>query len=194
MRGGMRPRMKIGESSYRRFLAGEEGAFDTVIDTYHESLIFFIRRYVRSLDDAEDLAEDCFVELLVHPYRYHFKGSLKTYLFTIARNKAVDYLRHHSLIETIPTDAPSEKSAAYESFEHRVLQNERRKAVDDAVGRLNEAMRTVIHLIYFEEMSYEEAGRVMGKSRKQVENLAYRARKELRAILTEEGWNDEGQD
>lgn len=182
--------MKFGESSYRRFLAGEESAFDEVIDTYHESLIFFIQRYVHNLDEAEDIAEDCFVELIVHP-RYHFKVSLKTYLFTIARNKSVDYIRHRSAIPTTPLDECSEKSAEYESFENKVLRDERRRAVNRAVEQLNEEMRTVIHLIYFEDMSYEEAGRVMKKSRKQMENLAYRARNALRVILTKEGWNDE---
>lgn len=185
--------MKNGESMeehYRRFLAGEESAFDALIDACHESLIFFIHRYVPSLDEAEDIAEDCFVELIVHPHRYHFKVSLKTYLFAIARNKAVDYVRHHAALSVTPLDEYTEKSAAYETFENDILRDERRRAVHEAIGRLNEEFRTVIHLIYFEEMSYDEAGRVMKKNRKQIENLAYRARKELRAMLTEEGWRD----
>lgn len=183
--------MKFGESSYRRFLAGEESAFDEIINMYHESLIFFIQRYVHNLDEAEDIAEDCFVELLVHPHRYNGKVSLKTYLFTIARNKSVDYIRHGSVLPITSLEACSEKSAEYESYENRVLRDERRRAVNRAVERLNENMRTVIHLIYFEDMSYDEAGKVMKKSRKQIENLAYRARNALRVILTEEGWNDE---
>lgn len=48
-------------------------------------------------------------------------------------------------------------------------------------------MRVVIHLIYFEDLSYDEAGKVMKKSRKQVDNLLYRAKKELRIILGKDG-------
>lgn len=48
-------------------------------------------------------------------------------------------------------------------------------------------MRVVIHLIYFEGMSYDETARVMKKNRKQVDNLLYRAKKELRIILGEDG-------
>lgn len=185
--------MNIDESSYRRFLAGEDGAFDEIIDTYNESLIFFIQRYVHNLDEAVDIAEDCFVELIVHPHRYNFKASLKTYLFTIARNKSVDYVRHNSVLQIAGIHEQSEKSAEYESFENSVLRDEMRRAVNNAVERLNENMRTVIHLIYFEGMSYDEAGRVMKKNRKQIENLAYRARNALRVVLTEEGWSDEKQ-
>ncbi len=185
--------MNTGESSYRRFLAGDESAFDELIDMYHENLIFFIRRYVRDLAAAEDIAEDCFVALIVYPHRYNFKVSLKTYLFTLARNKSVDYIRHHTALEISSLDEQTDKSAEYESFESRVLRDERRRAVNEGLQELDEKFRTVLHLIYFEELSYEDAGRIMGKSRKQVENLAYRARNALRVILNEMGWGDEKQ-
>ena len=48
-------------------------------------------------------------------------------------------------------------------------------------------MRTVVYLIYFENMSYDEAARVMKKSKKQVDNLLYRAKNQLRTILTDNG-------
>jgi len=48
-------------------------------------------------------------------------------------------------------------------------------------------MRVAVHLIYFEEMTYEEAAQVMRKNRKQVDNLLYRAKKALRIILGEDG-------
>ena len=185
--------MDNAESSYRRFAAGDGKAFDEILDAYNESLIFFIRRYVHSLDVAEDIAEDCFVELIVNPRRYNFKVCLKTYLFTIARNKAVDYIRHNAVLELSPLDEHIHKSAEYIGFEQRVLNDEKRKAVNRAVESLCDDMRTAVHLIYFEQMSYEETARIMHKNRKQIENLAYRARKQLRQILTEEGWNDEDQ-
>ena len=60
-------------------------------------------------------------------------------------------------------------------------------AVNAAVAKLPEDMRVVIHLIYFEEMTYDEAAKVMKKNRKQVDNLLYRAKKELRIILGKDG-------
>ena len=55
---------------------------------------------------------------------------------------------------------------------------------------LKEEYRIALHLIYFEEMSYEEAGKVMHKSRKQIENYAYRARNALKSILEQEGFQE----
>jgi len=48
-------------------------------------------------------------------------------------------------------------------------------------------MREVIHLIYFENLSYEEAAKVMKKNKKQIDNLLYRAKSALRTILGKEG-------
>ena len=56
-----------------------------------------------------------------------------------------------------------------------------------ALARLPEDMRGAVQLIYWEEMTYAEAAKVMGKNRKQVDNLLYRAKGELRAISGEEG-------
>ena len=87
-----------GESLYRQYLLGEKTAFDGIVELYRENLIFFINRYTGDLDAAEDLSQDAFLELLLHPKRYDFRVSLKTYLFTIARNKAFNYLKKRGRI------------------------------------------------------------------------------------------------
>lgn len=78
-------------------------------------------------------------------------------------------------------------STELEALEETVLKNERKRIVNNALDSLPDDMRVVIHLIYFEDLSYDEAGKVMKKSRKQVDNLLYRAKKELRIILGKDG-------
>ena len=184
--------MGNGESSYRRFLDGDDSAFSEVIDIYRESLIFFINRYVQNLSLSEELAEDCFVELIVYPKRYNFRASLKTFLFTIARNKAVDRLRklrHTTNLPDTELDIPTQE---YESFENEIFKNEQKRILNEAMKELKEEYYTVLHLIYFEEMSNGEAACVMKKSAKQIENLVYRARLRLREILQKRGLDYEG--
>ena len=100
--------MDKGAESYRRFLDGDDDALGEIVDLYREGLILFIYKYVANLADAEDLAEDVFVELIVNPQRYGFRSSLKTYIFTLGRNKAVDFVRKQSRIR--PTQEPEEKT------------------------------------------------------------------------------------
>ena len=177
--------MDNGESSYRRFLNGDERAFSEIIELHKDNLIFFINRYVRNIAVAEELAEDVFAELLIHKRRYNFKTSLKTYIFTIGRNKAVSYVRKcvrhpECAYEYI------ENESDRRSLEDEFIQKERERELHKALNKLNEDYRTVLHLIYFEEMSYANAAKVMKKNTKQIENLVYRARNTLKKELEKE--------
>ena len=177
--------MDNGESSYRRFLNGDERAFSEIIELHKDNLIFFINRYVRNIAVAEELAEDVFAELLIHKRRYNFKTSLKTYIFTIGRNKAVSYVRKcvrhpECAYEYI------ENESDRRSLEDEFIQKERERELHKALDKLNEDYRTVHHLIFFEEMSYANAAKVMKKNTKQIENLVYRARNTLKKELEKE--------
>lgn len=181
--------MDNGAGSYHRFLEGDESAFDEILELYREGLIFFINRYVRNIDTAEDLAEDTFLELLIHPRRYNFKASLKTYLYTIGRNKAVNYIRRAGkCVAQDPSELQTGEGDAAALPEAELLRREESRALNAALDRLLPEYRAALHLVYFEELSYESAARVMKKSKKQVENLVYRGKKALRAILGKEGF------
>ncbi len=184
--------MDNGASSYRRFLDGDECAFTEILTLYRENLIFFINRTVHDLDCAEDIAADSFMELIAHPHRYSFKTSLKTYLFTIAHNKTVDYVRHNSVLSVSAIDEQcAEIRDEYASLEESVMRDEEKRALHSAMAGISDEYREVLHLIYFEEMSYRDAARVMGKRVKQIDNLAARGKNALRAVLKKEGYNYE---
>lgn len=83
--------MDNGARSYRRFLDGDKSAFDAIMHESFDSLVFFINRYVRDSHAAEDIAIDAFSDLIVHPHRYNFRVTLKTYLFMLGRSRALNY-------------------------------------------------------------------------------------------------------
>ena len=177
--------MDNGESSYRRFLDGDDSAFGEIVAVYKDNLIFFINRYVNNFAVAEELAQDVFVELLMHKRRYNFRTSLKTYIFTIGRNLAVSYVRKCS----------RKPECAYEFVENErdrtvledeFVREEEKRELHEALGRIPSDYSTALHLIYFEGMSYEQVGKVMKKNKKQVENIVYRAKKALRKELERE--------
>lgn len=180
--------MNKGESCYQRFVNGDSGAFSEVLDIYRDNLIFFINRFVKNEDIAEEIAADCFAELIVHPKRYNFSASLKTYLFTIAHHKAVNYIRRSEKIKFLPLDEVRQKSVEYEGFENEIFLDERKKQLNTALFELKEDYRTALHLIYFEEMSYRDAAKVMKKSVKQIDNLVARGKTALRNKLEKEGF------
>lgn len=127
-----------------------------------------------------------FSDLVVHRHRYNFKVTLKTYVFMLGRSRALDYIKHRKVLSFVEL-SEAEGIENEKTLEGIVLADERKRAVHSAIAKLSEDKRVVIHLIYFEEMTYDEAAKVMKKNRKQVDNLLYRAKKELRIILGEDG-------
>ncbi|MBR5314383.1 MAG: sigma-70 family RNA polymerase sigma factor, partial [Clostridia bacterium] len=161
-------------------------AFDEIMQDLFFKLVFFVDRYVHDVHTAEDIAMDVFSDLIAHKHRYNFKVSPKTYLFMLGRSRALDFLRHRkvaNLTELSEANTVSEE----QELEEAVIREETKIAVNKALNQLPNDMQIVIHLIYFEEMSYNEAATVMKKSAKQVDNLLYRAKKQLRIILGEDG-------
>ena len=179
--------MDNGAGSYRRFLDGDESAFDEIMIELFDKLVFFIDRYVHDIHVAEDIAIDVFSDLVVNKARYNFKVTLKTYLFMLGRSRALNYIKHRKVIEFTGLEQADDISAEQETLEEAVLADERKRTLNRALCSLPEDMRVVIHLIYFEDLSYDEAARVMKKNRKQIDNLLYRAKGQLRIILGKDG-------
>ncbi len=174
-----------GESSYRRFLSGDESAFDEIMINYRDSLTFFINRFVNDYGTAEDIAIDVFMYITVHPHRYNFKVSLKTYLFMLGRSRAIDHIRKRKRSNEAQLDG-SEAGLSYD-FQSLIEKREKDKILYEAIEKLPENMKTAIFLVYFENLSYKETATVMKKTVKQVDNLIYRGKKELSALLGKDG-------
>ena len=179
--------MDHGASSYRRYLDGDESAFHGIVKEYFDSLVFFIDRYVRDPAAAEDIALDVFARLAVDKHRYNFRVSLKTYLFMVGRSRALDYLRSRKRHPVVELTEAEQIASGEPSLEELFLADQRKRAVSEALAKLDTDMRMALHLVYFEQLSADEAAKILKKNRKQVYNLLYRGKNALRAILGEEG-------
>ncbi len=179
--------MDNGASSYRRFLDGDKNAFGEIVDELMYGLIYFINSYVHDFHTAEDIAMDVLADLIANRHRYNFKVKLKTYLYMVARSRALDCLKHRKVYKQTELSEEIEASDDISQLEKAVLTSERRRALSLAMSQLPQDMREALHLVYFEEMSYDEASKVMKKSKKQLDNLLYRGKKELFVLLGEEG-------
>ncbi len=178
-----------GTECYRRFLQGDSGAFDALMDAYHDGLILFINKLVGNYAVAEELAADSFVELLIHKKRFLGNSDFRTYLYSIGRHKAIDYIRKDAKKKIVnPEEIMELSDDTY--IEESFIQDETHRALHRAIAQLDEDYRAAVYLVFFEELSYEDAARVLGKSKKQIDNLVYRAKGALKKILTEGGTRD----
>ena len=177
--------MNHDDGRYRRFLKGDADAFDEIWKEYRLPLTFFINGYLKDLSAAEDVVIDVFTYVLVNPRRYRFHTSLKTYLFMLGRSRALDYLKHHKVLQMTEL-SEAEETRGDLSLEESVLKEEHKRALHAALTQLPAPMREAVHLVYFEELSYEETAKVMKRDKKQIDNLLYRAKGLLRDFLGKE--------
>jgi len=183
---GRRVPQQTLEESYAAFCVGEPAAFDAIMRELQQPLIFFLQGYVHSYEAAEDLAEETFVELLVHKSRFRGQSSLKTYLFSVARHKAIDFIRREQRRSSFPLEEITEHASEEPGPEDRLAARERSEAIARAIETLPVEYREVLRLLYIERLRYDEIAHIMKKGKKQIDNLAYRARGALRSALGRE--------
>ena len=174
---------------YNLFLDGDNTGFEYLVLKYKNQLIYFLTQYVKDLYVAEDMAQDAFVELYIHKERFNKKQSFKTYLFTIGRNKAIDYIRKYN--REIPYDISTLNENEYYELEHSVIKKEDQLLLRSNLMSLKEEYKRAIILVDFYDMTYEEAARVLNKTMPQMKILLYRARKALAKQMLKEGYGNE---
>lgn len=182
--------MDNGAEAYRRYLDGDDSAFTEIVKIYMNGLIFFVNSYVKNASAAEDITEDTFFTLAVKKPRYIDGASFRTWLYTIARNKALNYLRTQSRRRAVPIDEAAEIAAEH-NIEAEVLRTERQQQLHKAMESLKPDYREVLHLIYFEQLDTNNTAQVMKKSPRQITNLLYRAKQALKTKLEQEGFEYE---
>ena len=178
---------KTDKQLYKEFLLGNNESFEEIVIRHKNSIIYFIQRYVRNLDIAEDLAQDVFVYLLINKKNYKFEYSLKTYLYTIAKSKSLNYIKREKRIVELDENQYEDS----EELEEKVFKNEKSENLKKAIKKLKVDYQNAIYLAHIEQLSYKEIGHILKKTDSSVKVLIHRARKALEKIIVEEAYKYE---
>ncbi len=176
--------MDSGASSYRRFLAGDDSGMVELIRDYKDGLLLYLNSFLNNISLAEDCVQEVFIRLAIKKPKFREDSAFKTWLYAIGRNLAVDMLRKqhsHLALDEV------EELADMHSLEQAYLREEQKIQLHQAIRKLKPEYQQVIYLSYFQEFSNEQSAKIMHKTRKQIENLLYNARKALKSELEKEG-------
>lgn len=163
---------------------GDNKSFDKIMDLYAENLVYFIQRYVGSIDVAEDIAQDVFVYILMNKEKYNFKYSLKTYLYTIGKSRAINYLKREKRILHLNEDVFYEID---DDLEEYVFRNDKRKYIRNVINKLSKENQIIIYLADIEGLKYKEISKILNKPMSQIKMKIHRARKKAKEIIVKEG-------
>ena len=177
----------------KRLVAGQDAALNELMDRYGPPLFHYLIRLLQNEDDAADAAQGAFVRVYQNRAAFNPKGKFSSWLYTIATNLARDQLRYRARHPAISLEAENESTGGdfhedlsdYKPTPSDNLEAEERAAsVRTAVGLLPEELRTPLLLAEYESLAQSEIGTILGCSPKAVETRIYRARQQLRPLLT----------
>ncbi len=168
--------LAVAEERY--FSDGDRDAFACIMRGYAEGLIAYIQGYVNDFHAAEDLAQDVFVELWLKRKRFKRRSTVKTYLYSIGRHKALDYIKKQN--RTVLSEDGIERTVkSAEAAEEVFFRTEKDRAILEAIYSLAYEKCEVLYLLYFEQMSFDEISDITGESKEKLYALAKRAKSEL---------------
>jgi RNA polymerase sigma factor (sigma-70 family) len=178
---------------FQQALAGDQEAFEALISRYQRSLFRLIHRYVGEYNEAHDVLQQVWLQLFLSLPTLDSNVHMKSWLFTVARNRSLDVLRRRrplsfSEVETGNEEGevtfldtiPDTSSTPEELVEQRDLQ----RAIQRAIQTLPCTYRTVVLLYYREHMNYAEIGQVLKMPVSTVKARFHRAKPFLRNVLT----------
>ena len=176
-----------------RVKQGDAAAFTQIVEKYKQPITNLVWRTVRDETEAEDIAQNVFVQAWKSAPRYQVTAKFSTWLYTIARNLCLNEFRRRSRHPAESLDQmrdDSDDQPLFQVVDKRIrgaqdemLQGELEHKVDEVIGALPENQRIALALCRQEELSYEEIAAVLGCSLSATKSLIHRARETLKARL-----------
>lgn len=178
----------------RRVLSGEEDVYGVIVRRYQARIVAHVARMIGSREEGLDLTQEIFLKVFQALDRYNSQFKFSTWLFRIAGNAAIDYLRKKRP-RTVPLELPTQDGSRPSSPEYRSgdldpyarLRNvERGDAISRAIAELPPDFRELITLRHFGGLSYEEIAEIKEMPLGTVKNKLFRARAVLKDRLSGE--------
>jgi len=178
-----------------RVKAGDDSAFDYLVQKYRRAMMSFMFRMTHNAAVAEDLAQEVFLRVYRSRAGYEPSAKFTTWLYRIATNLAVNHARdtrHERPENMVSLDQPDDETGTSMdvpdsslSVEQAMVRQERLEAIRSRVQQLPERQRIAVVMHKYQQMDYRQIAEVLKLSESATKSLLYRAYETLREQLKE---------
>ena len=172
----------INENTLNDLREGNHKAFEEIFTTYFNNIKIFISAYIKSDSDAEDLAEELFVNLWIKRESIDVSKSFNSYMHTMARNAALNFLRGKLVRESYPNNF-SHSDAEFSS-EDDLIAKETALLIEMAVEKMPEQRKKIYQLSRNEGLKNEEIAERLNTTKRNVESQLSLALKDIRKVIS----------
>ncbi len=174
-------------------LSGNQKAYQQLVDKYEKPLYYHILKLVRNREVVEDLVQEAFVKAFDSLKSYNRDYAFSTWIYRIATNNSIDYLRKKklntlSIDEPVPGKDGDMKMELTDETSHtdrEIIRKQRKALIREAIENLPEKYRVVIRMRHMEEFSYEEISEELNLPLGTIKAHIFRARELLNKSLKE---------
>ena len=166
--------------------SNKDYAFNLIVRKYQEKLYWHIRKILVSHDDTDDVLQNTFIKVYEALPRFREDSSLYTWLYRIATNEALTFLKKRSIRRLVSMEDVS-------TYLERTLESDAFSDGDDiqmklqkAILRLPEKQRLVFNMKYFDEMKYEEMSQILETSVGALKASYHHAVRKIEQFLTDD--------
>jgi RNA polymerase sigma-70 factor (ECF subfamily) len=180
----------------RKAQEGDRQSFDELVRRYDRDVLRLAMNIVHRPEDARDIYQETFLKVYRNLHRFRFECSFYTWLYRVATNVGLDYLRRRTTRREDQAPVPEEAEGGTRDFfdrqphlnassnpERQLMGQEIGGRIQDAMKRLSPRERMVFEMKHYEGMRLRAIGDVLGTSEETVKNSLFRATRKLRASL-----------
>lgn len=172
---------------------GQQFAYAKLIDDFQQKVFATCISFVPNKEDAEDIAQEVFVEVFNSINKFKGDSKLSTWIYRITTNKCLEFIRkkntkkRFAFLQSISgNEIPLDKTNYFTEINHPgiLMENKETSAIlFRAINQLPEAQRVVFTLHKVDDKSHEEISEILQKSVSSIESLMFRAKKNLQVLL-----------
>ena len=160
--------------------------FDILVQRYANRILRYIGRLIGNYQEAEDVTQEVFLKAFVNLADFNPKLKFSSWLYRIAHNESVNFIRQHYRHQKISLDKYNQELTATEkSVLEKIIESENIQLVRWGLGQIRPNEREIIELICFEEKSYLETADILKRPVNSIGPILARAKQSLKKIIEE---------
>lgn len=175
----------------RNALAGEQDSYTKLMKKYHDPVFSLVFKIIHDKEEIEDLVQETFIKAFSSLKSFNENYSFSTWIFKIASNNCIDFMRKKKL-KTLSINVTLEQEDGETTIEipdttyetdRNIIDEQRRRIIQEAINSLPEKYRVVIQMRHQEEKNYDEISEILCMPIGTVKAHIFRAREMLNKYL-----------
>ncbi len=168
-----------------QILAGDKEQYALIVKEYQSAVNNLCYKLTSNTLDADEITQQVFIELYTALPRFRYASRLSTFIYRITVNVIAKMIKYNKRIISYKYETTESNTVDYQQpYEEQIVKNEQQRRLREAIGKLKHEQRTALVLYSFKDFSYQDIADVMQVSLSKVESLIFRAKKNLKKMLT----------